>query len=164
MASSPGRRTQRLEGFASKRGTSGFFSQLKANRRFFVIDEDGLRYAEDAASLRKHPRKIDLLLASVERRSATGLDIATSDRRIPLDFPNAEERDSWHDAILAEQLVQLERLQSLVSRLEAHADRLGVANARMPPNSLSSARTVSQTNILDDLGTLVDRLERIPSA
>jgi hypothetical protein len=144
------------EGYALKRGTSGFLSKMAKHKRFFVLDERGFGYGEDqhAAS----SKRIDVYLAKIVQKGNTELEIVTDGKTYPLEFSSHEERDSWYRALTAAQATRAEAVEALVSRLE----RLAVASGAPPVKSKKAAKgAATPSEFVERLEGLTRRLEKV---
>lgn len=155
------------EGYAIKRGTHSFLSSFVRNKRYFVLDDDGFFYTHAQNASDKKGKRIDVYLSRVVLNSSTALDIVTGDRTYPLEFLSHEERDGWHEALLAAQRARALSVEALVSRLERALER-AAANGNVAlecgqrRSDLAMVRTPAE--FLQSLENLTERLEKFVAA
>ena len=153
------------EGFAVKRGSSGFFASFVRNKRYFVLSDDGFFYthARDAAD--QKGKRIDVYLSSFHLKAPSALEIVTGDRRFPLEFASLAERDAWHQALLAAQRARAQSVEALVSRLEGALERAAAkGNVSIARGGKQSVPVKTPAEFIQRFELLTQRLEKLVGA
>mmetsp|Transcript_11158 Transcript_11158/g.29034 ORF Transcript_11158/g.29034 Transcript_11158/m.29034 type:complete len:166 (+) Transcript_11158:56-553(+) len=155
----------RKEGFAVKRGTRSFISRFAKNKRYFILDAEGLLvYAPDSEQARSGGKHIDLFLSRIVDKSPATLEIVTEDRTYPVEFSGQQERDEWRDALLAAQGRRIEQIEQLLARLEGvlekHASRGGTKLDQMLTGG-APPKLATRAQALDQMSQLAARLEKL---